>query len=96
MAHAAVMGFFTRLFFPRSLRRAIHPVRGMKRAVTPRSVRRARRAMHPLDNAAYGLGRALTPSRKRKRTGGRSRVYTHGACSVKHRTSDAAANCRNR
>ena len=48
------MGFLSRLFIPRSVRRAAHPGRAVKRAITPKAVKRARRTMHPVSNAVYG------------------------------------------
>ncbi len=45
------MGFFTRLRVPRSVRHAVHPRRAVKRAVTPKVLRKARRATHLVDNA---------------------------------------------
>jgi len=97
------MGFLSRLLVPRSVRRAVHPVRAVKRAATPKVVKKATRAMHPLDNAVYGAERSVATSlrsgRKRKaggRRGGRSPVYRHGSCLVAHRTPEAAAKCRNR
>ena len=41
------MGFLSRLLIPRGVRRVAHPGRAVKRAVTPKSVKRARRALHP-------------------------------------------------
>lgn len=87
-------GFFSRLLVPRSVRRAMHPGRAVKRAVTPKVVKRASRAMHPIDNATYSIQRSVATSirsgRKRK-----ARVYRHGNCLIKHRSSEAAAKCRN-
>jgi len=87
------VGLFSRMFIPRGVRRAMHPARAVKRAVTPKSVKRARRAMHPLSNAVYGVERSLNtkPRRRAKAT-----IYTHGSCSVQHRTPGAAARCSNR
>ena len=85
------MGFFSRLFVPRTVRRAMHPVRTVKRAVTPKSVQKARRAMHPISNAVYGAERSLTA---KTRTAGS--VYRHGSCPIKHRSPGAAQRCRNR
>ena len=51
------MGFLSRLLVPRSVRRAVHPVRAVKRAATPKVVKKATRAMHPLDSAVYGAER---------------------------------------
>src|SRR6266849_1887554 len=90
------MGFWSRLLVPRSVRRAMHPGRAVKRAVTPKVVKKARRAMHPIDNLQYSVERSIATSlrsgRKKKR---RSRVYRYGNCPVKHRSPDAAARCRN-
>jgi hypothetical protein len=86
------MGFFTRMLVPRSVRRATHPGRAVKRAVTPKSIKRAKRALHPVDNAIYGVERSLNTKRRQS---GRAAVYRHGSCPVKHRTPEAAARCRN-
>lgn len=97
------MGFFSRLLVPRKVRRAVHPVRTARRAVTPKVVKKAGRAVHPLDNAVYGAERSVAASLrsggKRKpaaRRKGRAPVYRHGTCPVAHRTPEAAAKCRNR
>lgn len=88
------MGFFSRLLVPRSVRRAMHPGRAVKRAVTPKVVKRASHAMHPIDNAVYSVQRSVATSirsgRKRK-----APVYRHGSCPVSHRSPEAAAKCRN-
>jgi hypothetical protein len=90
------VGFFSRLLIPRSLRRAVHPGRAVKRALTPKTVKRARRAMSPTDNMKYGVERSIATSLQsgRKRTG-RAPVYRHGSCPVNQRTQEAAARCRN-
>ena len=85
------VGFFSRLFIPRSVRRAAHPGRAVKRAVTPKVVKRARRAMHPVSNAVYGVERSLNT---KKRPTSRPPVYHHGTCTVNHRSPDAADKCR--
>lgn len=85
------MGFFTRMFVPRSVRRAVHPGRAVKRAVTPKPIKQMRRAMHPIDNAVYGMQRSLNTKRPSRV---RSAVYRHGTCTVNHRTPEAAAKCR--
>ena len=90
----ADVGFFSRLLVPRSVRRAVHPVRTVKRAVTPKAVKQAQRALHPIDNAVYGMQRSLNI--KPRTSGGGSASYRHGACPVKHKTLAAAAKCRNR
>lgn len=88
------MGFFTRLFVPRSVRRAMHPVRTAKRAVTPKPVKKLQRSLHPVSNLEYSVQRSIATS---LRSGGkqRAKVYTHGNCSIRHRTPEAAARCRN-
>lgn len=53
------MGFISRLVVPRSVRRAIHPVRTVKRAATPPAVKQAQHALHPIDNAVYRVERSL-------------------------------------
>jgi hypothetical protein len=75
----------------------------VKRAATPEAVKKATRAMHPLDNAVYGMERSVATSlrsgRKRRaqvRRKGRAPVYRHGSCPVAHRTPEAAAKCQNR
>ena len=84
------MGFLTRIFIPRSVRRAVHPGRAVKRAVTPRSIKRVRHAMHPVSNATYGVTRSLNTKR---RTASKSPVFHHGTCTVNHRSAEAAARC---
>lgn len=92
------MGFFTRLLIPRGVRRAMHPGRTVKRAITPRPVKQVRRALHPIDNLQYSVERSIATSlrsgRKKSRRG-RAPVYRHGNCPVNHRTPGAAARCRN-
>ncbi len=88
------MGFFSRLLVPRSVRRAMHPGRAVKRAVTPKAVKKASRAMHPIDNALYSMQRSVATNIRSGRKG-KARVYRHGNCPVNHRTPEAAARCRN-
>jgi hypothetical protein len=81
------VGFSVQAVVPRSVRRAVHPVRTAKRAATPKAVKRVTRAMHPLDNATYGVERSVATSlrsgqkRKQRRKGG-APVYRHGTCPV--------------
>ncbi len=84
------MGFLSRLFIPRGVRRVMHPGRAVKRAVTPKAVKRARRAMHPVSNAVYGVERSLNTKPRPK---SKAPVYRHGTCPVNHRTPEAAAQC---
>jgi len=89
------MGFFTRLLVPHSMRRAAHPGRAVKRAITPKAVKKARRALHPIDNMKYSAERSIATS---LRSGGRKRpppTYRHGTCPVRHRSPEAAARCPN-
>jgi hypothetical protein len=85
------MGFLTRLLIPRSIRRAAHPGRAVKRAITPKAVKRARRAMHPVSNAVYSVERSLNA---KKPSASRAPTYHHGTCTVNHRSPEAAAKCR--
>jgi len=39
------MGFLSQMLVPRSVRRAMHPARTVKRAVTPKTIKRAGRAL---------------------------------------------------
>ena len=61
------MGFFTRTRAAQGSR-AVHPDRAVKRAVTPKPIKKAQRALHPIDNAIYSLERSLNtkprPSRR--------------------------------
>lgn len=86
------MGFISRALIPRSVRRAVHPVRAVKRAVTPRPVKQVMRAMHPIDNAIYGVTRKLNT---RHRSSSNSQTFEHSGCGIKHRSVDALNNCRN-
>jgi hypothetical protein len=91
-----LVGFFSRLFIPRSVRRAAHPVRTVKRAATPKPVKQVRRATHPVSNAKYSVERSIATSlRSGRKKGRRAPVYKHGNCLVNHRTPEAAARCRN-
>jgi len=81
------------MFVPRVVRRAMHPARTAKRAVTPKSIKRVRRAVHPIDNALYSVERSLNTTRRKSTP---ALVYRHGSCAVKHRSYAAAAKCRNR
>jgi hypothetical protein len=91
------MGFFSRLLVPRSVRRAMHPGRAVKRAVTPRAVKKATRALHPVDNAIYSMQRSAATAIRSGGKGSESKapVFRHGNCPVRHRTAEAAARCRN-
>ena len=88
------MGFFSRLFIPRSVRRAAHPGRAVKRAVTPKVVKKASRAMHPIDNAAYSVQRSVATTIRSGRKH-KTPVFRHGSCPVRHRSAEAAARCKN-
>ena len=89
---AGEMGFFSRLLVPRSARRAMHPGRAVKRVVTPKMVKKASRAMHPIDNAVYSMQRSVATSLRSGRKG-KARVYRHGRCPINHRSPEAAAKC---
>lgn len=84
----------SRMFVPRGVRRAMHPVRTTKNALTPKPIKKARRAMHPIDNAVYSMQRPIVTAARSgiKRKG---KAYRHGSCPVNHRTPAAAARCRN-
>ena len=84
------MGYFTRMLVPRGVRRAVHPVRSVKRAVTPNVVKRARRALSPVGNAMYSVERKLNTKARRRTT---ATTYIHRNCTVKHRTYEAAEKC---
>lgn len=90
------VGFISKLFVPRSVRHAMHPGRAVKRAETPKVVKRANRALHPFGNAVYSMqrsaARAIRSGGKRKAS---ARVFRHGNCPVRHRSAEAAAKCRN-
>jgi hypothetical protein len=102
------MGFLSRLFIPRKVRRALHPIRSAKRAVrkavVPKSVRRvtyaASQIANPISAVKYhAIERPLTTalrSGSKKRSAAPAPVYRHGKCPVKHRGPEAAKRCRNR
>lgn len=85
------MGLFSRMLVPRSVRRAVHPGRAVKRAITPKPIKQVRRAMHPIDNAVYDVQRSLNTKRTYRP---KAPVYRHGTCTINHRTAQAAAKCR--
>jgi hypothetical protein len=89
------VGFFSRLPVPRSVRRAVHPGRAVKRAITPKPIKKARRTLHPVDNAVYSMQRSVATSIRSGRKH-KARVWRHGNCPVNHRSPEAAAHCRNR
>jgi hypothetical protein len=62
--------------------------------MTPPTVKKAQRAMHPVSNIKYSAERAIATS---LRSSGKpkAKVYRHGNCPVRHRTPEAAARCRN-
>ena len=62
------MGFLTRAFVPRGVRRAAHPVRTAKSAATPRVVKQARSALNPVDSAVYNAERALNTKPREQQT----------------------------
>jgi hypothetical protein len=78
--------------------REISPLLMALLVTTPKVVRKARRALHPVDNIVYGAERqvitSLRPGRKRRKS--RAPVYRHGSCRVAHRSPGAAAKCGNR
>ena len=102
------MGFLSRLFIPRKVRRALHPIRSAKRAVrkavVPKSVRRATYAASQIANPVsalkyHAIERPLTTalrSGSMKRSATPAPPYRHGNCPVKHRSAEAATRCRNR
>jgi hypothetical protein len=57
---------FMRGFLPRPVRRAMHPVRSsagsLKRRVTPRPIRKAQYARHPVGTATTRAGRTARKS----------------------------------
>lgn len=73
------------MLIPRSARRAEHQVRAVKRKVTPRPIKRARRPMHPISNAPYSFERSLNTMPQRR---SKASAYTHGSCPVRHRTPE--------
>ena len=86
------MGFISRAIIPRSVRRAVHPVRAIKRELTPRPIKQARRALHPINNAIYGVTRQINT---RHRSSSNSQTFEHSGCDIKHRSVDAFNNCKN-
>jgi len=86
------MGFLSRMIVPRGVRRAANPVRTAKSAVAPKTVKKARWSMHPVDNAVYGVQRSLNT---KSRSGSTATKHTHRGCSINHRTTAARDKCRN-
>ena len=86
------MGFLSRLLVPPGIRRAPHPTCAAKRALAPKGIKKAQRALHPIDNAVYSVTRSLNTKPRRK---SKAPVYNHGSCSVNHRSPAAVAKCRN-
>lgn len=86
------MGFISRAIIPRSVRRAAHPVRAIKRELTPRPIKQARRVLHPIDNAIYGVTRKINT---RHRSTSNSQSFEHSGCNIRHRSVNAFNNCKN-
>jgi hypothetical protein len=64
------MGMLSRALVPRGVRRAAHPVRTAKSAVTPRVVKQARNVLNPIDSARYyGVERPLNTKPRKRRKG---------------------------
>jgi hypothetical protein len=60
------MGMLFRIFAPKSIkkvRRAAHPIRTTRRAVTPRPVWKANQALHPTRVAKSAVVKAVRKSR---------------------------------
>ncbi len=72
----------------------MHPGRAVKQVVTPKAVKKASRAMHPIDNALYSMQQSMATNIRSGRKG-KARVYRHGNCPVNHRAPEAAARCPN-
>ena len=100
------MGFLSRTFVPRSVRRAVHPVRtaksAVRKAVVPKSVRKitysVNQVAHPISAVKYhAIERPLTTAIRgnSRKTSSQAPVYRHGTCPVNHRSPDTAARCRN-
>jgi hypothetical protein len=53
-----MVGFFARLLVPCGVRRVMHPGRAGEAAVTPTAVKKARRVLHPADDAVYPVQRS--------------------------------------
>lgn len=98
------MGFLSRTFVPRSVRRAAHPVRtakrSVRRAVVPKPVRSASywasQAKHPVKSLWYHqVERPVTTAlRSGARRTGPAPVYRHAGCDIKHRSPETRAKCR--
>jgi hypothetical protein len=69
----------------------MHPGRAVKRAVTPKVVKKASRALHPVDNAVYSMQRSAATAIRSDRKKGKAPVFRHGNCHVSHRSAEAAA-----
>ena len=76
------MGFLSRALVPRGVRRAAHPVRTAKSAVTPRAVKQARRIASPIDSAMYGVERQLNTKSQKQRKKALRPSRKHGGAYV--------------
>ena len=66
----------------------MHPARTVKRAVTPKTIKKAQRALHPIDITAYQVERSLASKGSVRPN---KLAYRHAGCTVDHRTAEAAA-----
>jgi hypothetical protein len=67
----------------------------VKRAVTPKPVKKARRVLHPADDTVYPMQRSVATA-IRSGWKGKACVWAAWNLPVNHRRSGAAARCRNR
>jgi hypothetical protein len=86
------VGFISRRVIPRKVRRAMHPARTAKNALTPRPVKKvlrvSRAISNPVSSASYAIERSLAT--KVRST---SKASAYGNCTVAHRSADTAARC---
>lgn len=87
------MRFLSRV--PRGRRRAGPAAsRAVKRAGTPKSTKRVRRAMRRLRKAALRITRSRNRNSRSAKGNKPVAVYHHGTCTVNHRSRKAASRCR--
>jgi len=77
------MGLLTRALVPRGIRRAAHPVRTAKSAVTQRPIKQARPALNPIDNGIYSIERGLNTKPRKRSSGSRARERLRRTAIVK-------------
>jgi hypothetical protein len=72
----------------------MHTGRGLERAVAPNATKEATLVLDPIDNSVPSVESSTEAAVE---SGGENKAagFQHGNCPVRHRSTEAAAKCRN-